>query len=104
MAAVISFLTLYSWVLVGCVIGFLLLIARFYEIKYAELYEDAARKRTYYQLYPIPVVMLLVAAVRYTVLGELAGDLRGDLAFLVGGIVLAFLGFHLQNLMTGGRR
>ena len=104
MSTIVSILSLVVWMLVGGVVVFLLLIARFYEIKYAELYDDSSRKRTFYQLYPIPLVLFLVAIVRSVRLGDMVGDVWGDLAFLAGGVILAVLGYRLQRLMTGGWR
>jgi len=99
-----SILSIYAWVLVGCVVCLTLCIARFYQIKYAELYDDASHKRTYYRLLYFPLVLFIVAAVRYAILADFVGDVWGDIAFFVGGIVLAALGLRLQHLMAGGRR
>ena len=90
--------------LVAVLIYFLIRIARFYESKYAELYRDSPRQRTYYQLFLIPILLFVVAAGRYAFLGEFCGDPIGDLALLVGGIILVVLGYRLQELMTGGHR
>ena len=104
MSLLFSILTLYSWVLGVGLILFLLYIARFYEKKYAELYKDIPRRRLYYQFFIIPLVLFIIAAGRYAIfVPDLAGDLWGDLAFFVGGVILAVLGYHLQNMMTGGR-
>ena len=70
-----SVLSLYPWVLVGGLIYILIHIARFYEKKYAELYRDAPRQRTYYVLFLAPLVLFLFAAGRYALHGDLAGDL-----------------------------
>ena len=100
-----SILTLYSWVLGAGLVLFVLYIARFYEKKYAELYRDAPRRRTYYQLFWIPLILFLLAAGRYAFLrDDWVGDVISDLAFWVGGVVLATLGYYVQNMMTGGRR
>lgn len=99
----LSVFSLYPWVLVGGLIYILIHIARFYEKKYAELYRDAPRQRTYYALFLIPIVLFLFAAGRYALCRDLAGDLAGDLAFMVGGIVLAASSYYLYRLMTGGR-
>lgn len=104
MPVLFSVLTLYSWALVGSVIFFLTHIARFYEKKYSELYSNAPQQRTFYQFYLFPLLLFLIAAVRYAFLDDLAGDVGGDLAFFVGGIMLAALSYHLQRLMTKGRR
>jgi hypothetical protein len=104
MATWLSILTLYSWVLVGSVVYILIHIARFYEIKYAELYRSGPRHRTFYPLFLAPLLLFLIAAVRYAVLHDLAGDVWGDVAFFLGGVVLGACGYHLQRLMTGGHR
>ena len=104
MATWLSILTVYSWVLVGGVVYILIHIARFYEKKYAELYRSGPRQRTFYPLFLVPLFFFLIAAVRYALVGDLAGDVWGDLAFFLGGIVLGACAYHLQGLMTGGRR
>lgn len=104
MSVLFIILALYPWVLVAGSIWFVIHIARFYERKYAELYKDALSKRTHYRFFLIPLFLFLFAAGRYAFLDDLAGDPIGDLAFFVGGVVLAVLGYRLQQLMTGGRR
>jgi len=104
MSTWLSILTLYSWVLVGGVVYILIHIARFYEIKYAELYRSGPRHRTFYLLFLAPLLLFLIAAVRYAFLSDLAGDVWGDLAFFLGGLVLGACGYNLQRLMTGGRQ
>ena len=99
-----SILTLYPWVLAAVLSYFLIQIARFYQKKYAELYTSSPSQRTYHLLYLVPLALFLVAAGRYTLLQDFAGDPIGDIAFLLGGFVLAVLAFRLQRLMTGGRR
>jgi len=99
-----SILTLCPWVLVACLIFFLIRIARFYQKKYAELYDDSPRQRTYYQIFLIPLLLFLIAAGRYVFLDDFVGTTEGDLAFFVGGIVLAALSYRLQQLMTGGHQ
>jgi hypothetical protein len=104
MSTLFSILTLYPWVLAAAMIYCLIQIARFYQKKYAELYTSSSDQRTYYPLFVIPLALFLVAAGRYAFLEDFAGDLLGDLALFVGGVILAVLGFRLQQLMTGGRR
>jgi hypothetical protein len=105
MSILFSILTLYSWVLGAGLVLFVLHIARFYEKKYVELYRDAPRRRTYYQLFWIPLILFTLAAGRYALLrDDWAGDVIGDLAFAVAGVVLATLAYHVHNMMTGGRR
>lgn len=104
MHVLFSILTLCTWVLVAGLVYFLIRIARFYETKYAELYRDSPKQRTYYQLFLIPILLFLAAAGRYAFLGDFCGDPGGDLALLIGGITLAVLSYRLQELMTGGHR
>jgi hypothetical protein len=104
MATLFSVLTLYSWVLVGALIYILYQIARFYQIKYAELYRDKPRQRTYAALFLIPLLLFPLAAGRYVVVEGTVGDLLADLAFLIGGVILAATSYHLYRLMMGGRR
>lgn len=104
MSTLFSVLNLYSWALVGALIYILYQIARFYQIKYAELYQDKPQQRTYAALFLIPLVLFPVAAGRYVVIEAAVGDLLADLAFLVGGLILAAASYHLYRLMMGGRR
>ena len=104
MSILFSILTLYPWVLVAGLIYVLIQIARFYQRKYAELYKNSPGQQTYHPLFLVPLLLFLFAAGRYMFLEDFVGDLIGDVAFLVGGIILAVLGYRLQRLMTGGRR
>ena len=104
MATVFSVLNLYSWALVGALIYILYQIARFYESKYAELYQDKPRQRTYAALFIIPLVLFPLAAGRYLIAKAAVGDLLADLAFLLGGIILAAASYRLYRLMMGERR
>lgn len=104
METVFSVLNLYAWALVGALILILYRIARFYQAKYAELYKDKPRQRTYAALFILPMLLFLLAAARYVLLDTKVGDPWSDLAFLVGGIILAATSYHLYRLMMGGRR
>lgn len=104
MATVVSVLNLYSWALAGALIYVLYQIARFYQEKYAELYADQPRQRTYAVLFFIPLVLFPLAAGRYALLGTQIGDLMSDLAFLLSGIVLAATSYYLYRLLMGRRR
>jgi hypothetical protein len=46
----------------------------------------------------------VAAGARYALYDDLVGDLAGDLAFLVGGVLLTVLGYRLLQLMTGGQQ
>ena len=87
----------YSWVIIAILLFFLFLIARFYERK--------AHQRSHYQLFLLPLVLFLLGTLRYDFLfaGDFVGDLLGDTLFFTGGVASAILGYHLLNLMTGGR-
>ena len=87
----------YSWVIIAILLLFLFLIARFYERK--------ARQKSHYQLFLLPLVLFLLGILRYDFLfaGNFVGDLLGDTLFFVGGVATAILGYHLLDLMTGGR-
>jgi hypothetical protein len=100
----LSILTIYPWVLIAALIVFLSLIARFYEIKYAELYKGVPGQRTHFLLFGIPLVLFLIAAGRYMLNRDFAGNMLADLALFAGGILLAALAYRLQHLMTGGSR
>jgi hypothetical protein len=87
----------YSWVIIAILLFFLFLIARFYERK--------AHQRSRYQLFLLPLILFLLGTLRYDFLfvGNFVGDLLGDTLFFAGGVAAAILGYHLLNLMTGGR-
>ena len=95
-----SILSLYSWVVIGALIVFLFLIGRFYEHKF--------RRRSYYQLFLLPLVLLTVGAVWYAIMAfttwrsspqDFVGIVGADLLFLTGGLVLVGLGSFLYRLM-----
>jgi hypothetical protein len=104
MATLLALLNLYSWVLVGALVYILYRIARFYQFKYAELYHDKPRQRTLAVLLIIPLLLFPLAAVRYALLDTKIGDLLSDLAYLLGGLVLAGTSYHLYRLLMGRRR
>ena len=87
----------YSWVMIVILLFFLLLIARFYERK--------AHQKSHYQLFLLPLVLFLLGALRYDFLlaSNFVGDPLGDTLFFAGGVATAILGYHILNLMTGGR-
>ncbi len=100
-----SILILYSWIVAAALIGFLLLIGRFHEIKF--------RQRSGYRLFLLPLGLFVVAAVwdaffanRYTgdPLLDFVGAWEPDLLFLVGGLILSALCYSLFRAMMGGKR
>ena len=100
-----SVLVLYCWVVAAILILFLLLIGRFYEIRF--------HQRSYYQLMLVPIVLFVVAAVSDAFLInedwgnpllDFVGETWPDLLLLVGGIVLAVLCYFLFRMMMASRR
>jgi hypothetical protein len=87
----------YSWVIVAILLFFLFLIARFYERK--------AYQKSHYQFVLLPLTLFLLGTLRYDFLfvGNFVGNLLGDTLFFAGGVATTILGYHLLNLMTGGR-
>lgn len=88
-------LSLYIWVGLTALMIFLYRIARFYQ--------TTSGRRSYYQLFLVPIVLLLVGGVRYASLGILVGDGLGDGLMVIGGLSLIGLGYYMLRLMTGGR-
>lgn len=97
MIAINLVLMTYSWVIIAILLFFLFLIARFYERK--------AHQRSHYQLFLLPLVLFLLGTLRYDFLfaDNFVGDVLGDILFSAGGVATTILGYHLLNLMTGGR-
>lgn len=94
-----SILLLYSSIVAAILISFLLLIGRFYEIKFGQ--------KSHYLLLLIPFGCFLIAAVWYTVgspgTHDFLGVLVPDLLLLVGGIFLIVISYLLFRTMMGGR-
>lgn len=100
-----SLFILYCWAVAALLISFLFLIGRFYEIK--------LRQKSYYQLFLIPFLLFLVAAIWYALfardsagarLYDFVGVFGPDLLYAIGGLVLIALGYYLHRSMMGGRR
>jgi hypothetical protein len=87
--------TLYIWGAVGALIVILSRVARFYQI--------TSGRRSYYQLFWLPLVLMGLGALRYATQPALVGNTLGDLLMLAGGLLLFGLGYHLLKLMTGNR-
>lgn len=90
-----QFLTLYSWFPLAILLVFLLLIARFYE--------RFASESTFFRLFVVPIVLFGTAAVRYSSIDQIGGDLLADLLLGAGGVVLVVLCLVLYWLMTRNR-
>lgn len=100
-----SMLVLYCWVVAAILIFFLLLIGRFYEIRF--------HQRSYYQLMLVPILAYVLAAVGDAFLInddwgnpllDFVGEIWPDLLFLVGGLVLAVSCYSLFRMMMGSRK
>jgi hypothetical protein len=92
-----SILVLYSWVVAAVLILFLLLIGRFYEIKFGQ--------RSYHWFLLIPLGCFLVAAVWYAFFApDFVGVFWPDVLFLVGGLSLIGICYILFRIMMGGRK
>jgi hypothetical protein len=89
-------LTLVSWAGVCVLLLLLYRIAHFYQV--------TSGQSSHYQLFLIPLVLLLLGGLRYAFIGDLAGDLLGDSLQLAGGVALFILGIVLVRMMTGGRK
>lgn len=90
-----QFLTLYSWFPLAALLGFLLLIARFYQ--------KFSGKRTYFRWLLFPVVAFGVAAVRYAGLNRFTGDIFADLLLAGGGMTLVAFSLNLGRAMLKQR-
>jgi len=100
-----SVLVLYSWVVAAILIFFLLLIGRFYEIRF--------HQKSYYQLMLVPIVLFVLAAVGDAFLIndnwgspllDFVGETWPDILLLVGGLVLAVSCYSLVQMMMGSRK
>ncbi len=99
-----SILILYSWGVAAALIGFLLLIGRFHELKF--------KQKSGYQLFLLPLGLFVVAAVwdafanNYTgdPLLDFVGALGPDLLWLAGGLILTGQCYSLFRAMMGGKR
>jgi hypothetical protein len=95
-----SILLLYSSIVAAILISFLLLIGRFYEIKFGQ--------KSHYLLLLVPFGCFLIAAAWYTFGGPETHDFLGvlvpDLLLLVGGVFLIVISYLLFRTMMGGRR
>jgi hypothetical protein len=99
-----SVLILYCWIAAAILILFLFLIGRFYEIKIGQ--------KSFYQLFMLPLISFLVAALWYAFfahnstdasLHDFVGEFGPDLLFLLGGLLLIVLCHSLHRIMLGGK-
>jgi hypothetical protein len=93
MATVNAVLLLAAWAVISALIVVLYRIARFYQI--------TSGRRSRYQWFGMPLILLAAAAVINAVAG--GPNLAGDALLLVGSSCLIGLGYNLLRLMTGSR-
>jgi hypothetical protein len=94
MPTVSALLQLIAWGVICVLVVVLQRIARFYEI--------TSGRRSRYQWFGVPLILLAAAAVTEVLfVGEL--KMLGDLLLLLGGASLIGLGYNLLRLMTGSR-
>lgn len=100
-----AILILYCWIVAGILSFSLFLIGRFYEIKFG--------RKSYYQLFLVPLVLFIVAAIwdaflindhTGNPLVDFVGAFWPDLLLLVAGLILTGLCYSLFRTMMGGRR
>jgi hypothetical protein len=87
--------TVYIWLAVSALILVLHRISRFYQI--------TSGRRSYYELFWVPLLLIAAGGLRYASVGDIAGDLAGDMLMLIGGLSLMGLCAYLLKLMTGNR-
>jgi hypothetical protein len=97
MSALTAVMSLYAWGVAAAIVFFLYLIARFFEEK--------AGQRSYYGLFLVPIVALVLGAFEYALYSkDFVGDFLGDALLFVGGVLLMIAGGNLLRLMVGGRK
>ncbi|PJF22523.1 MAG: hypothetical protein CUN56_05590 [Phototrophicales bacterium] len=84
-------LMLFMWFPLSALLLFMFLIARFYEM--------FSKRRTFFRLYLLPIVLFGVSSVRYASADVLLGDPFADIASGLGGICLLGLSIRLYWLM-----
>ncbi len=93
--SVAQLLMLYASFLAAFLLGFLLLIARFYQ--------KFASESTFFQWFGLPIFLFGAGLVRYASLDRVAGDPFGDILLGAGGVILSFLCIRLYYRMTQNR-
>lgn len=86
-----QFLVLYAWFPLAALLLFMMLIARFYE--------QFSGRRTFFRLFPVPVVLFGAAAVRYASINQTHDDLAGAALMAAAGLLLLALSGHLYWVM-----
>jgi hypothetical protein len=87
---------LYFWFVLAGLLGFVVLIARFYQ--------RFSGERTYYRWYLLPIIFYGAAALRYASIDQIAGDPLADILAGTAGISLLVLSVRLYRQMAAGRK
>ncbi|MBX3063950.1 MAG: hypothetical protein KF726_13290 [Anaerolineae bacterium] len=88
-------LTVIAWFLMAILIGFVVLIARFYE--------DVSGERTYYPVFFVSILCFAGASARSAFTNAIDDDLLATGLWIIGAVSLAVLSLYLYNLMTSKR-
>jgi hypothetical protein len=94
--AISQLILLYFWFVLAGLLGFVALIARFYE--------RFSGRRTGFRWLALPVVLFGAAALRYASIDQIAGDPLADLFAGAAGVALLALAARLYRLMLAGRK
>ncbi len=70
----------------------------------ARFYQMTANEHTHYRWFILPLVLFVLAAMRYAWIADFAGDPLGDVLAISAGSALILLGYRLLNLMMGGHQ
>jgi len=89
-------LALCTWSGVGLLIVLLYRIARFYQI--------TAGKRSHYRWFVLPLVLFVLAGIRFAWIADFASDFWGDGLLFLAGSSLFLFGYYLLDLMMGERQ
>ncbi len=87
-------LALYTWLGVSILIGWMALIARFYE--------RLSGERTRYRWFLVPVLSFGGAAARRFMLDRAVGDPATNVLLATGGVTLGLVCWRMYRLMTSG--
>ncbi len=94
--ALSQLILLYVWFVLAGLLGFVVLIARFYQ--------HFSGQHTRYRWYALPIILYGLAVLRYASIDQLAGDPGADLLAGAAGLSLLVLAVRLYRQMVAGRK